>query len=251
MAVYAIVVLTFIVCEVPEALGQSDQPAAVSAPAARDAGIVTGHPFSATSYVHTVRNLPNGKQQLIRYERFPFQLARDRDGRVRFENAGKIVDCDQPTLSDHPACPLWEAIVFDPSARTISRWGEGERDAHQSVTVWLSAQQVESAENSTTAMPENVPEPDTDAMSVTTEDLGEKTVEGLRATGVRTTTMYPAGHSGNKTPIAIIHDVWTSQEMRLVVKIVDGDPHGEETISDLEQVSLQPDLSSFDLLLDM
>jgi hypothetical protein len=207
---------------------------------------VAGHPFSAASYVRTVRNLPNGKQQLIRFERFPYQLARDRDGRVRFESAGKIVDCDQPTLSDHPACPLWEVKVFDPAGRTLAHWGEGERDAHQSVTVWLSAEQVESAENSTTAMPEDVPEPETDAMSVTTEDLGEKTVEGLRATGARTTTMYPAGHSGNKTPIAIIHEVWTSQEMRLVVKIVDGDPHGEETISDLERVSLQPDLSSFD-----
>jgi hypothetical protein len=95
-------------------------------------------------------------------------------------------------------------------------------------------------------MPEDAPDPDTDAMSVTTEDLGEKTVEGLRATGVRTTVMYPAGHSRNKTPIAIIHELWTSQEMQLVVKIVDGDPHGEETIADLEQVSLQPDLSSFD-----
>ena len=70
-------------------------------------------------------------------------------------------------------------------------------------------------------------------MSVTTEDLGGKTGEGLRATGVGTTTMYPAGHSGNKTPIAIIHEVWKSPEMRLVVKIVDGDPHGEETIRTL------------------
>ena len=81
MAVYAILALTLAVGAVSVASGQSDQPAAVSAPAAGDADMVTGHPFSAASYVRTVRNLPNGKQQLIRYERFPYELARDRDGR--------------------------------------------------------------------------------------------------------------------------------------------------------------------------
>jgi hypothetical protein len=44
----------------------------------------------------------------------------------------------------------------------------------------------------------------------------------------------------NGKPKPTIHEVWTSAQMHLVLKVVDGDPHGDEVVSGLDHISLTP-----------
>ena len=55
--------------------------------------------------------------------------------------------------------------------------------------------------------------------------------------------MTHAGADGKAT--VTIHEVWTSTKMRLVLRVVDGDPLGEETVSGLNYISLTPDPGLF------
>jgi hypothetical protein len=233
---------------VHRAAAQSDEPIdAASAPITANSAVVTGHAFSAMKYARRVKILPDGKQQFIKNEIYPTQIARDAEGRIRIE---PIVDpqpeCDQPTSLVPPPCPFWSIIVFDPTKQVITHWHTSEPAGHGAVAIKLSASQVDDAENSTTAMPVDLREPAPDEAKATTEKLGDKTIDGVRASGVRTTTVLPAGYSGNKTSVTKIHEVWRSEEMRLVIKIIDGDPNGEETIAGLDHVSLQPDPALFE-----
>ncbi len=207
-------------------------------------GIITGYPFSAISFVKTVRNLPDGKQKFVRYDNFPFQIARDSQGRVRVQYVDGV-ECEPPATLIFAPCYVWKVIVFDPTTRTLTHWADGSNGGHEAATIQLSDQQVESGETSTSVMPEDHYQPDENATSVTTEELGEKVIGKIRATGARTTAIYPAGYQGNKTPITIIHEVWISKQMRLILRVIDGNPQGEETIAGLEHISRAPDLGSF------
>lgn len=42
-----------------------------------------------------------------------------------------------------------------------------------------------------------------------------------------------------------IHEVWASVDMHLIVRVIDGDPLGEEKVRGLEKISLAPDASLF------
>ena len=233
----------FVICTSVAQFGPSGE--SESASAAEVPSIISGHPFSAISFVKAVINLPDGKQQFIRYENFPFQIARNSQGRVRVQDVDGV-DCEPPATPIFAPCYVWRVIVFDPATRTLTHWAEGSNGGHEAVTIKLSDQQVESGETSTSVMPEDHYQPHENATSVTTEKLGEKMIGEIRATGVRTTAIYSAGYSGSKTPITIIHEVWISKDLRLIVRVVDGNPQGEETIAGLKCVSLSPDLESFE-----
>jgi hypothetical protein len=242
-AVLIVALLAFI----PRQAQAQDAPPTTNpaTPDSANPGIVRGQPFSAIRYVRKVKTLPDGKQQFLRNHRYPVQLARDSEGRIHVQSVEPKPECDRPELLKPPVCSIWSVLIFDPAARKVTAWPEGEIAAHVSVVLRLSDQQVEDAENSTTTLPVYTPVSNWDGASFTTKDLGEKVIEGIRATGVRTTKEIPAGHFGNKDPIVTIHEVWTSPAMKLIVKIIDGDPRGEETISGLEHVSFAPDPALF------
>src|SRR5439155_694874 len=50
-----------------------------------------------------------------------------------------------------------------------------------------------------------------------TESLGSQTVDGLEATGTRTTVTIPAGAIGNERPIEVVSERWYSPELQVVV----------------------------------
>jgi hypothetical protein len=81
---------------------------------------------------------------------------------------------------------------------------------------------------------------------VTTEDLGTVMLQGLPVTDVRTTTVVPVGHAGNDAPITKRHEVWTSPDLKLVMKQQSFDPRIGETTVELEQFSrAEPDPALF------
>jgi hypothetical protein len=70
-----------------------------------------------------------------------------------------------------------------------------------------------------------VPDP-----GATTEQLGQKTIEGVLAEGTRTTTIIPAGAIGNEQPIQVISEQWFSPDLQVLVSTRHSDPRSGETV---------------------
>jgi hypothetical protein len=69
------------------------------------------------------------------------------------------------------------------------------------------------------------------------EDLGKQTIEGVEATGTRTTITIPAGDIGNERPIEIVSERWYSPELQLVVMTRHSDPRMGETTYKLTNIN--------------
>jgi hypothetical protein len=79
-----------------------------------------------------------------------------------------------------------------------------------------------------------------------TEDLGSQTIEGVLATGVRTTRTIPAGQIGNDKPLNIVTEIWTSPELKTIVYSKRSDPRmGEQIFRLTHIVRAEPDPSLF------
>lgn len=83
------------------------------------------------------------------------------------------------------------------------------------------------------------------------EDLGQKTIEGVLAQGTRTTTTIAAGQVGNDLPIEVVDERWFSPELQVVVMSKHSDPRMGETTYQLTNVSrVEPDPSLFQIPAD-
>ena len=58
----------------------------------------------------------------------------------------------------------------------------------------------------------------------TEESLGTRQVEGVKATGRRSTTVIPAGRIGNDRAIQIVEEQWDSPELNMVISTRFSDP---------------------------
>jgi hypothetical protein len=70
-----------------------------------------------------------------------------------------------------------------------------------------------------------------------TEDLGQQTIEGVTATGKRTTTVIPAGAMGNEQPIKIVSEEWFSPELQVLVLTRHSDPRSGESTYRLTNIT--------------
>jgi hypothetical protein len=85
----------------------------------------------------------------------------------------------------------------------------------------------------------------------TTEDLGQQVIEGVAATGTRTTTVIPAGSIGNEQPIKIVSEQWFSPELKVLVMTKHSDPRTGETTYRLTHISqAEPARSLFEVPAD-
>src|SRR5262249_60726474 len=101
----------------------------------------------------------------------------------------------------------------------------------------------------TPAAPVRVPGGKSDNVNV--EPLGTQLMEGVEATGVRTTFTIPAGQIGNERPIDIVDERWISKELQLVVKSRHSDPRSGETLYRLINIiRTEPDHFLFELPTD-
>ena len=212
------------------------------------ASLVLGHPFTATKYARRVRVLPDGKRQFIRNERYPTRIGRDADGRLMMQDIRSDdlnPECDRLDLRVPPPCPAWSVFDWTPVATPRAHWTEGEIGAHVSVDFPLTPARVEEAAESTSKMPEIGPDFNEQDGKVSMADLGERDIEGIQAHGVRSTLRYAANQDGVTVQRTRIHEVWTSMPMQLIVRVIDGDPNGEETVWGLEKISLAPEAGLF------
>jgi hypothetical protein len=79
----------------------------------------------------------------------------------------------------------------------------------------------------------------------TEESLGTKQIEGVTATGRRSTLTIPIGQIGNDRPIAIVDERWESPELKLLLLSVHRDPRTgdvEFRLTNLRRAEPSPDL---------
>jgi hypothetical protein len=159
---------------------------------------------------------------------------------VRIQTIEFEGECDRPTQLVPPECDSWAEDVFDPTSQTITGWLEGPFAADITIIVPLMPDEVSELLDITSQVQSPSITGDDDSISMKTNYLGERQVDGIRASGVRTTFIYPAGYRGNKSSTIRIHEVWTSPEIDMPIRVIDGDPKGKEIVSGLEKISLTP-----------
>jgi hypothetical protein len=80
------------------------------------------------------------------------------------------------------------------------------------------------------------------------ESLGNRVIEGVEATGTRTTITIPAGEIGNERAIEIVNERWVSSELQVVVMSRSSDPRFGETTYRLTGIARgEPDRSLFEV----
>jgi hypothetical protein len=81
-----------------------------------------------------------------------------------------------------------------------------------------------------------------------TESLGTKNIEGIQATGTRTTDTIPAGSIGNDKDIVITHETWYAPDLKVVLNSTQDDPRFGQTTYSLSDIQRsEPDAALFEV----
>lgn len=180
--------------------------------------VVVDAPFSADAATTVTQTLGDG----TRIERnTTARFYRDKAGRVRREQTILGLDGLNPsgqmqtiTIDPDPGDPF--AYTLDPVARTARR---GPRTAMQI-----------GATNGGLTLNTFFVRTRTDGRGAATgtgpveESLGTRQIEGVKATGRKTTTTIPTGQIGNDRPIEITDERWESPELKVLVYSRSSDP---------------------------
>jgi len=97
----------------------------------------------------------------------------------------------------------------------------------------------------------NVPAPNQPADStprpeLSSEALGTRMIEGIRADGVLSKTVYPVNAQGNDRPITVSIETWTSPDLKINLLHKNSDPRRGDHINRVENLTrTEPDPSLF------
>jgi hypothetical protein len=192
---------------------------------------VLGQPYSAQRVQHMTQTLADGTT--ITHQGHHF-VARDGQGRVRVEMRVGRAEKGEPETE--------LVLVSDPVAHTITTWMTGPKAQRVASVVKIP----EGKKQETSATPTRVSGDTRPQPVVTTQNLGVQMVHDVPVSDVRTTTVVPIGRSGNDAPITKTVEVWTSQDMKLVMKEQWKDPRSGERTVELENFSrAEPDAALF------
>jgi hypothetical protein len=228
---------------------------------------VLGAPYSAEAVSESVQVLADGNR-IVR--RSASRVYRDGKGRTRREELGPDGQVLTIAISD-PASGT--SFLFDPAVNIARRTGVatfiseagffGGTTPKKEITLTISpdakahaelkaAQEAElkamqQAAAAAHAELKAAQEAELKAMQHK-EDLGEQVMEGVTAKGIRTTTVIPAGATGNEQPITVTSEEWFSTDLKVLVMTKHADPRSGETTYRLTDISRgEPDASLFDL----
>jgi len=194
---------------------------------------VTGAPYSAAQVTTFTQKLADGNT--IQHSE-QANVYRDSQGRVRLEHnfSGRG--------SAGSKSPSTAISIFDPVAGYSYMLQPNSQKAVQSVVRPRPAADAARSghgpgrrSSSTAAEPQTL-----------TENLGTQTINGVAATGTRSTQTIPSGAIGNTQQIQIVREVWISQDLKVPVMIKTSDPRfGETTMQLTRIVQANPDASLF------
>jgi hypothetical protein len=172
---------------------------------------VTGAPYTAEAVTETMQVLADGNRI---ERRTTASIARDSKGRIRREQqalvlGGLVVENQAPLVT-----------ITDPSVQSHVTLDQERRVAVRIRTTALTP----------------VPTRGFNSADAKTEDLGERTIEGLRAQGSRTTRIIPAHAIGNQSPIITVSERWYSPDLQAVVVTERSDPRFGATVYRLAKI---------------
>jgi hypothetical protein len=216
--------------------GQRGEAPVVLGPLSRvavESEVVKAAPYSAEVVNDAVQTLSDGNR-IVRHT--VARVYRDSDGRTRRE-----VDRRDGTS---------EISIHDPVAQTSWTLDSGKHTARQ-----LQGAAVLAFNDAARALePRRVPEqltvfvngqPQTLAFGPageprnqnTEERLAPRTIEGVRADGIRRTQTVAAGSIGNERPIVVTTEEWTSPELKVLLLSEHNDPRSGTSEYKLVNVS--------------
>lgn len=171
---------------------------AVTQPAARTLSRI---PYSAEGTLERVRTLPDGKQITERLEKK--KIYRDSAGRVRIETA-RLIPTQEGQPNGAPA-PV-HITISDPVAHVAYTLDIQNRVAHRRIPWPPEKRALPAAGHPHPSHPQ-----------FTVERLGDRLIEGLPVTGVRSTTTWPAGSRGIDQATTSFAETWTSLDLHLIL----------------------------------
>jgi len=81
---------------------------------------------------------------------------------------------------------------------------------------------------------------------VVRETLVGQSIGGVYATGTRSTRTIPAGEQGNSQEMQMVHETWTSTDLKIPVLVKDSDPVRGTTVRQMNNITrAEPDPSLF------
>jgi hypothetical protein len=219
---------------------------------------VTGSPLSATQQQHMLQVLGDGTR--IEHDESQ-QFYRDSMGRTRIENgppgSGTVMIQD-------PVSKV--TMMLDPAARTaqkmpapFARYGADVRAVYA-----LSGNAAAGGGQAKVAVSTGGPgrgmaiqfadapgAAGAATVKPTEDDLPSQNVNGVLATGRRTTLTIPPGEIGNDRPIQVVSETWYSSDLKMMVKSSNSDPRFGDSSFELTNINRsEPDPGLFQIPAD-
>jgi len=187
--------------------------------------LIKGKPYSAESTTDRVQQLPDGNR--ITHHTIS-KFYRDSLGRTRREQTFGNVD------PAHPAPHEVKIFIDDPITNAAFVLDPREKEAQQ---LQRTRKFIDEREAESLPKVSKLPPLD-EARSISEEDLGSKTIEGVVCNGKKQTITIPAGQVGNEQPIAIVTESWYSSSLEAVVESSTDDPRFGTTKYALHNIQL-------------
>ncbi|HJR58246.1 MAG TPA: hypothetical protein VJ813_02565 [Vicinamibacterales bacterium] len=221
--------------------------------AAVETKITLGRPYSAEATNETVQTLSDGNRI---NRRSVTRVYRDGEGRTRREMLADDGSVRSISISDPVA---HTSYTLDPKAKVAYKAGGnivlpmglppsspsvvGGRGASARPRVVDEAATAGRGGGGGGTM---VRTPAPDNPNVKKEELGPQNIEGVMATGTRTTTTIPAGEIGNAQEIRVVSEQWFSDDLQVLVMTRHSDPRSGETTYRLRNIlRAEPDQTLF------
>jgi len=226
-----------------------------------DIDSVKGAPFCATITTEHTQTFADGNRI---HTSDKASVCRDSEGRTRREaelnlmgastqkSGGKLITIVDPVANvryvlDPDSKVAHKMTLPSPASLGAGLPGLPEKGGH--VMVYRSAGGGEGHGFATNVFFKKTGEAKDPAAS--TEDLGDQTINGIRATGTRMTTTIPSGQIGNDQPINIVSERWYSADLKTTIMNKHTDPMAGELKTELSGVNTsEPDASLFTIPAD-
>jgi len=199
--------------------------------------VVKGQPYSAEGVTKITQTLADGTR-IEREVRSKFY--RDSSGRVRREQ--NILGLDS-LLGPLSSAPQMATTIVDPVAGTVSSINPAGREG-RSFIILRDGYRV-SVPSSSPSIITLQPAPALPTPAPKTESLGTRQIEGLSATGEKSSSIIPAGRIGNDRPIEILDERWISTDLKVVLLARHRDPQTGEVefrLTNIKRAEPSPDL---------
>ena len=217
---------------------------------AREGKVVKGMPYKGDAVTEITQSLADGNR-IVR--KTTASVSRDNEGRTRREAnlaaLGPLAPHGAPRLVFIQDPVAGTSYVLEPDSRTARKLGlPGNGGKGGPGREGPAANGGPGPGVRFRGRPHEMGEGKWDRQ---TENLGTQTLEGLEATGSRTTVTIPAGAIGNEKAIVIVSERWFSPELQVVLMSTHRDPRFGETTYRLTGIARgEPDKSLFEVPAD-